>query len=570
MAIDFKSHFRNGVPELAVVAKRFPFALLAALALTFYFLLDVHKHEPWLLEIRQVRIPAALAAAFLWSFAAALHAEAKGLDARVHRALVLAGWLVIWLLAALAKAIDLDIPLLLAVLTLAVGLAAYVALPPRNAAFWLFNHNLWFGWMASGLVLLLSAGGITVILETLRYLFGLAIPYQIHEKIWAIAGFLVAPVYWLSHVPRNFDTAVAAAEPTELVSRLRAAMVKFILVPLLLAYAAILHIYAVKILIDGSLPKGRLGWLVLTFGGVLAATALAAFPTRAVGGRLVALFWRFWPWVLVVPLGLLFLAVGARIREYGLTEQRYLVALAGVWLASLVVTQGLRPERDLRLIPGVLMGLLAFASFGPWGAYGWPIRNQVREFSVRLEAAAMRPLFQGAPKDPFEGRKPGEVQRYDVALAGKIRARLALGAHVFGSNRRSRSYHVSKPAAIPLGAGQHQVVGPFSIYTSARHRPGPQSVATPSSSLTIVFEKNLLSVRDAAGRVANFDLAKLAADNGPISVEQAPATNAEPLPVPRTSGELPADLVLTSINGTFDDTDAVEINNIQFWLLLGP
>ena len=611
MAIDFKTYVRKGVPELAVVAQRFPYAVLAAMASTLYFLLDMHKQEAWPLEIRAYRVPAALAAAFLWSFAATLHAEAKGLEPRVQRALVLAGWLVIWLLAVLATAIDLNFPMLIAALTLAVGLAAYVVPPPRNAAFWLFNHNLWFAWLAAGIVLLLSAGGITAILETLRYLFGLAIPFEIHEKIWVVAGFLVAPVYWLSHTPRTFETAVAEEEPTELVSRLIAAMVKYILVPLLLAYAVILHVYAVKILIDGSLPKGRLGWLVLTFGCVLAITAMVAYPSRAAGGRMVALFWRFWPWVLVVPLGLLFLAVGVRIREYGLTEPRYLVAMAGVWLASLVITQGLRRERDLRLIPGVLMGLLAFASLGPWGASGWPIRNQLREFNARLEAAGMlqngqvpadarpattllasdkqrlhgiidyldrsgrldmlRPLFQGASKDPFEGRRPGEARRHDVALADTIRERLKIGPRYSAYGvRQNRSYHVSKPAALPIGSGgQHHVVGPFSFYSSPTSRPGSQVVATPGGSLTITFEKNSLSARDAGGREAVFDLNKLAEGDGLLSIAKPQAANAGPLSIQRTSGDLPADLMLIGINGNFGDDDAVRINNIQFWLLLG-
>ena len=57
------------------------------------------------------------------------------------------------------------------------------------------------------------------------------------------------------------------------------------------------------------------------------------------GGRVVQLFWRFWPWLLVVPVGLLFLAVGSRVKQYGLTESRYFVVLAGIWLTSRALRQ---------------------------------------------------------------------------------------------------------------------------------------------------------------------------------------------------------------------------------------
>ena len=85
-----------------------------------------------------------------------------------------------------------------------------------------------------------------------------------------------------------------------------------ILVPLVLAYAAILHAYAVKVGFAWDLPKGRLGWLTLSFGIVVALTVLLVYPTRASGGPLVAMFWRAWPWLMLAPLGLLLAAIGVR------------------------------------------------------------------------------------------------------------------------------------------------------------------------------------------------------------------------------------------------------------------
>jgi hypothetical protein len=55
-----------------------------------------------------------------------------------------------------------------------------------------------------------------------------------------------------------------------------------------------------------------------------------------------------------------------RIAAYGLTEQRYLIVLIGVWARILAVLRIWRARSfDLRLVPGVLAILLLAASFGP-------------------------------------------------------------------------------------------------------------------------------------------------------------------------------------------------------------
>jgi hypothetical protein len=51
---------------------------------------------------------------------------------------------------------------------------------------------------------------------------------------------------------------------------------------------------------------------------------------------------------------LLFIAVGRRLSDYGMTEQRYLMVLIGIWALVLAVFRLLRGSNfDLRLVPGV-------------------------------------------------------------------------------------------------------------------------------------------------------------------------------------------------------------------------
>jgi hypothetical protein len=51
---------------------------------------------------------------------------------------------------------------------------------------------------------LLLGAGLSIILETLNFLFGLELPSKWHEHIWTVALGFMAPVSWLALAPRNF------------------------------------------------------------------------------------------------------------------------------------------------------------------------------------------------------------------------------------------------------------------------------------------------------------------------------------------------------------------------------
>jgi hypothetical protein len=190
--------------------------------------------------------------------------------------------------------------------------------------------------------------------------------------------------------------------------RAAAVLVKFVPVPLLLVYTAILDAYAAKIALAWELPKGTLGAMVVGYLFVGAATLLLGYPSRETGGALVRLFWRYWVWLAALPVALLFVAVSRRVADYGLTEQRYLMVLIGIWaliLAAFRLAQGAR--FDLRLLPGVLALLLLAASFGPGGAIGLSVLSQKAELASILSGKGMLvdgkivPRGEGAAENPL-------------------------------------------------------------------------------------------------------------------------------------------------------------------------
>ena len=177
-------------------------------------------------------------------------------------------------------------------------------------------------------------------------------------------------------------------------------------------------------------------------------------------------------------------------------------------------------------------------------------------------------MFRGLPKDPFEGQAPDTTKRDDLALSGKIRERLNLGRTMPANNRNFVGFQASTAAPFQIDAAA-RLVGPFN---ASPNYSKPQSVALAEGALTVALVANILTVRDANGRMATFDLNKLSAEMGPLSVKTAPETAAKrvPLRLARSTGELPAEMLLTGASGHQGESAIADVQNVSFWLLLGP
>ncbi len=488
------------VPNIGTSVSRFSFAVLfAALFATFHvFELD----DEFDLDRREtMRVSLALISAFLWSFGVALLAERQK-STLLRIGLVLVGIPLIAGLHFYAEALAFQPYIFTAALVIFVGLAPYLSpsVAGGRAAFWQFNHRLWLGAALALVGAVLFAGGLSLIIETLELLFEIDFPSKTHQKLWIIGLTLVGPVNWLSTVPHDFQDTVPEGEQPEFTSRAIGTIVKYILVPLLLVYTVILYAYAAKIGFDGALPNGRLGHMVLAYGAMGTLTILLAFPTRLVSGPLVTFFWRNWFWLTIGPVVLLFLAAYTRVAHYGITEERYLVLLAGLWLGVLAIIFSFwRSDRDIRVLPLSLMGLLLIASIGPWGALGNSIRSQMTELQALLERTGrlvdgrivavkelsaidagdsrrirsivyylsrrdalpqIEPWFAGVETSPFD------QTANDNTLSSKILSRLGAGrAGHKTAGTEWIVYQANKPGTIDVSSFS-QLAGPFRIHLS--------------------------------------------------------------------------------------------------------
>ena len=594
-----KSWWRRRLPDLSAAASRFPLAVLIAGLLTFYRL----NHD--LARDVDLRIVGALVASFMWTVAVDFYVESSARSFAARVVLWIAGIAAIALLFYLFWEIWVSPHLLLGSLLILVGLAGYLGGRASNETFWLFNHRLWLGAALALVGALLFAAGLLAITETLKLLFGLTPPAHAHEHIISLSLCFVAPVSFLAFAPRSFTDPITAREEGDFTMRAAAALVKFVLVPLLLVYTAILYAYAVKIVLAWELPKGTLGGMVVGYLLIGAATLLVGYPSRETGGPHVRFFWRYWVELTALPVVLLFIAVGRRIADYGVTEQRYLMVLVGVWALILAALRALRGGNfDLRLVPGVLAFLMFAASFGPGGAVGFSVMSQKQQLAELLTAKGMlvdgkivprgegapenplgtdawrarsiewylnthralhllAPWFEGSPDDPFaSGKKPEETAR-ELLLALGLRADVANSSDVV-----SFTHYSDTPAVLALPKDGH-VIGPV-VFQSSGAGPAaiaPQTIAVEGlGTLTVALDDTLVTAKLEGGDTVKFDVQDAVKEvyrrGWPLTEDH------RPIEVKGTGGALAGTMVIDNLNGTYKEPD-FDISLLRFWLVLG-
>ncbi len=194
-------------------------------------------------------------------------------------------------------------------------------------------------------VWLLVFGLVAAILFTITTLFNVEFSYSFYSHFYTSLGIFTQPLFFLV-----FQQRQAKSEMT--LNRIFEILVNFVLAPALMIFTVLLYAYVVQIIFEGVLPKGMLANITLPYllGG-LGVYALRSICAKARWET----FFKFYPYLAIVPIVLLWLAIDRRISAYAWTEQRiYLVALAtAITIAYAILT--VPKIRQYRLISAVVI-----------------------------------------------------------------------------------------------------------------------------------------------------------------------------------------------------------------------
>ncbi|TPG66534.1 DUF4153 domain-containing protein [Hymenobacter nivis] len=438
------------------VARRFPLTLLCAAVVCVagcqaIAYSNLEGEQPvWvfpLLSAGALGVPLTLALALA---AARYRWPAAGRWAALAGALaLLAGW------AVLAPALPglvwgLRLAVLLLGLHLAVAAAPYLGELRRGAdtpGFWRYNEALLRRLLTGGLYAgVLWAGG-AVALVAVRELFGFYFSPDLFGYLFVGLATIFNTWFFLAGVPEDF----AALEQDAPYPRGLKVFTQFVLLPLVALYVGILYAYLGRILLTWTLPQGWVAALILALILALAVAGILALllihPLRnSPENTWIRTFARWFYRALFPLLGLLAVAIGTRIRAYGLTEERYFVLLLAAWLLGMAAYFLWRRGQGIIWVPVTLAGLAFGSAAGPWGAFAVAERSQL----AQLRALTSR--YQLLQK----GRLDGAARRVP-SLPRPVRGRLS---SLFDFFSRCDA----------LARLQLQFAGPLHLPDSLRHR----------------------------------------------------------------------------------------------------
>ena len=247
--------------------------------------------------------------------------------------------------------------------------------------FWNFNKILFIRFWTSVLYSGFLYVGLILALSALNLLFDVEIYDELYLQIYIVIIGLFNTWFFISGIPPSLESLESNNEyPNGL-----KIFAQYILLPLLTLYLIILYSYGTKIIISWDWPKGIVSYLISCVSGLGILTVLLFHPYGYLKNnswikKLTRIFY-----LLLIPLVIiLFIAIGFRIGDYGITINRYVIVLLGIWL-TIIASYFSFARKNIKLIPMSLAVILGLMSFGPWSMFSVSERSQINRLVTILE-----------------------------------------------------------------------------------------------------------------------------------------------------------------------------------------
>ena len=239
--------------------------------------------------------------------------------------------------------------------------------------FWNYNKVLFLRIFFSAVYSFFLYTGLVLAILSMDLLFEMDIDEKIYFKVFVTVVGIFNTWFFLSGIPRDIESQ---EEVRTYPSGLKI-FSQYILLPLLAIYLIILYLYGGKIVLSWNWPNGIVSWLIVIISVLGILDVLLVYPYAGMEeNKWLKQFSRTYYFLLIPLIAMLFFAIGIRISDYGITINRYLILVLGIWLSfvSLYYSMG---GSNIKVTPVSLAILLALISFGPWGMFSVSEKDQV-------------------------------------------------------------------------------------------------------------------------------------------------------------------------------------------------
>jgi hypothetical protein len=237
--------------------------------------------------------------------------------------------------------------------------------------------------LITGIFALIMFGGIAGVLASIDGLLEVNVPSKAYLYTFYIIGTFFVPSYAFAGIPQDCSELDDIKYPKSL-----GVLLLYIMIPIICAYTVILYLYFVKVLVERAWPQGMVGNLVLWYSIVSIVVIFLVTPIIE-EKRWIRRF-VFWFTKLILPcIVMLFIAVGIRIKAYGVTESRYFVLLIGLWALGVFIYWNLKGVSRNILLPASLAVILLISAVGPFSAFSVSISSQSNRLKTIVKSYGM-------------------------------------------------------------------------------------------------------------------------------------------------------------------------------------
>lgn len=257
-------------------------------------------------------------------------------------------------------------------------LVSFAAFTDRNNinAFWHFNKTIFLRFLTGGLYSAVLFVGLAAALGSMNLLFNFKFEWDTFAILWVWIAGLFQTLFFLSGVPEDINSL----EEDKSYPKGLKIFTQFVLIPLATVYVVILLAYEIRILIEWELPKGLVSSLILGYAVFGILSLLLVYPIRNLEeNRWIKSYSRSFYFLLIPLIFLLILAVTARVIDYGITEERYILIVLAFWLSFISIYFLFSKRHDIRMIPVSLSLITLFTIYGPQGAVAISKDSQIRQ-----------------------------------------------------------------------------------------------------------------------------------------------------------------------------------------------
>ena len=188
------------------------------------------------------------------------------------------------------------------------------------------------------------------------FIFDLQAPNYFYTYIADFVWYVVAPQFCFTLISENENVLKEPAKVLQFIYN-------YIISPALVVYAFIMYVYFIKITIEWELPKGGVAWLVTVFTLLSLGCVMLQdiMPKRHYNW-----FYGNFTWIGLPPLIMFWVGSIHRVSQYGFTEDRVYLLVAGVLITLFTLMLAHRLTRRYQLMAVIAACMMAVFTFLPY------------------------------------------------------------------------------------------------------------------------------------------------------------------------------------------------------------